>query len=150
MAEVIGITKFESLFRKVASLDIDKSDLKRLNDLINQKIVDLLIMAEAPAKSNGRDIINFYDLPITKGLQEHINEFKELDYHLDLSPLLEKIAAIPQIDLGISKEVEEAIPNIAGALTIMLAKIFKIIFPDLKNPVTEDWEKVHNIFNTIL
>jgi hypothetical protein len=150
MEEVIGISKFEALFRKVASIDVDKSDLKKLNQLINQKILDMLIVAKATAKTNGRDIIHFCDLPISKGIQEHINEFKKYDYHLDLTPSLERITEIPQMDLACSKEVEEELSVLAGALIIMMAKIFKVIDPDLKNPVTEDWEKVKKIFDIIL
>jgi hypothetical protein len=150
MVEVIGLSRFESLFRKVASLDVDKQDIKRMNELINQKIVDLIILAEAAARSNGRDIIQYYDLPITKGIQEHINEFKKYDYHLELSPLLGRVTTIPQLNSTCSKEIEDSIANIAGSLTIMLAKIFKVIDPDLKNPVTDDWNKIYKIFNIML
>jgi hypothetical protein len=150
MIEVVGISKFEALFRKVASLNVDKQDLKRMNELINQKILDFIIVAEGVAKSNGRDIIQYHDLPITKGIQEHINEYKKYDYHLDLSPVFEQITTIPRLNLICSKEIEEGIANIAGALTIILAKIFKIIDPELKNPVTDDWNKICNIFKTIL
>jgi histone H3/H4 len=150
MIEVIGLPKFEALFRKVASLDVDKQDIKRMNELINQKIIDLIVVAEGVAKANGRDIIQYHDLSITKGIQEHMNEFKKYDYHLDLTPSLERITEIPQMDLACSKEVEEELSILAGALIIMMAKIFKVIDPDLKNPVTEDWEKVKKIFDIIL
>jgi histone H3/H4 len=150
MIEVIGLPKFEALFRKVASLDVDKQDIKRMNELINQKIIDLIVVAEGVAKANGRDIIQYHDLSITKGIQEHMNEFKKYDYHLDLTPSLERITAIPQMNLACSKEVEEELSILAGALIIMMAKIFKVIDPDLKNPVTEDWEKVKKIFDIIL
>ena len=150
MEEIVGISKFEALFRKVASIDVDKSDLKKMNQLVNQKIEDMFVVAKAASKANGRDVIRFCDLPITKGIQEHINEFKKYDYHLDLTPSLEKITAIPQMNLVYQKEVEEGLSDLAGALIIMLAKIFKIIDPDLKNPVTADWEKVNNIFDIIL
>ena len=150
MEEILGFSKFEALFRKVASLDIDKSDLKKFIALINEKITDLLIIAKVAAKANERDIIQLYDLPITKGIQEHINEFKKYDEYLELTPVLEKIVPLPQLNITYSNEVEKTIVELAGALSIISAKILKVLNPDLKNPITEDWEKVKNIFNILL
>jgi len=45
---------------------------KRYSDFINQTVYDLLVRVEAAAKANGRVIIEPFDLPITKGLQESI------------------------------------------------------------------------------
>ena len=66
--KLTGISRFERLFRVAAELDVDKSDLKRYNDFVNQKVYDLLLRGEANAKANHRDIIAPFDLPITKGL----------------------------------------------------------------------------------
>ena len=77
--EVMAIAKFERFFRLVASLDVDKSDLKRYRTFVNDKIYDLLLRAQAAAKANGCDVIEPHDLPITKGLQERIHEFRRID-----------------------------------------------------------------------
>ena len=66
---VMAISKFERFFRLAASLDVDKSDIKRYADFVNQKIYDLLLMGVATAKANDRDVIQPWDLPMTKGLQ---------------------------------------------------------------------------------
>jgi hypothetical protein len=76
---VMAISKFERFFRLAASLDIDKSDIKRYSDFVQQKIYDLLLMGVATAKANDRDIVEPWDLPITKGLQENIHAFRGLD-----------------------------------------------------------------------
>ncbi len=65
----MAVKQFERLFREAASLDIDKSDIKRLEDFINARLHDLLLLGEIAAKANGRDVIEVHDLPITKGLQ---------------------------------------------------------------------------------
>ncbi len=83
METIMGVAKFERLFRKAAGLEVDKSDLKRLSDFINQKLYDLLLIGESKAKANNRDIIEPWDLPITKGLQESINEFKQIEEELE-------------------------------------------------------------------
>jgi hypothetical protein len=77
---VMGVAKFERFFRAAAAgLDVDKSDLKRYNEFVNHKLYDMFLMARVAARSNARDVIEPYDLPITKGLQESMREFDKLD-----------------------------------------------------------------------
>lgn len=68
----------------MAGFDVDKAELKRYNEFVDHKIYDLLLRGEATAKANGRDIIQPFDLPITKGLQESIHEFKHIDAEIEL------------------------------------------------------------------
>jgi hypothetical protein len=72
----IGVSNFERFFRAAASLDVDKDDLRRYEDFVNRKVRDLLLISRAAARANGRDIIEPWDLPITKGLQETIHDFR--------------------------------------------------------------------------
>jgi hypothetical protein len=50
---VTSVAKFKRFFRISAGLDVDKQDLKRHSDFINQKIYDLLLRAVATATANG-------------------------------------------------------------------------------------------------
>src|SRR5882672_6277314 len=140
MLDVKGISKLERLFRMAAQLDVDKDDLQRYTDFVNQKIYDLLLRAEAAATANGRDIIQPHDLPITKGLQERVHEFKRFNAEIDLQSILDALAARPPLDLAYSDETEAELPRIFGGVSVGLAKTFKIIDPDLKNPQTRHWE----------
>ncbi len=146
---VMAVKQFEILFRKSASLDIDKSDVKRLGGFINQRVYDLMIRGQANAKANARDIIQVQDLPITKGLQEQIHFFKGLDEELNLSVILENLAKLPPLALEYSEEVEQKLPELVGAVTVSLAKLFKIIDPKLKNPGSIEWEQVEQVFNLL-
>ena len=150
MPEVKGIAKLERLFRVAAQLDVDKNDLQRYTDFVNQKIHDLLLRGEAAAKANGRDIIQPHDLPITKGLQECIHEFRRISQDIDLQPLLERLAARPPLDMGVSDETDAELPRIFGGVSVALARTFNIIEPDLKNPQTRHWEQAMGIFNLLL
>jgi hypothetical protein len=150
MAELMGIAKFERLFRETAGVDVDKSDLRRVNDFINQKIYDLLLMAQAAAKVNIRDMIEPWDIPITKGLQECMNEFRALEPNLELQPILEQLAPLPTMDLGYSDGTQHTLPILAGGLAIALVKTFKILDPDLENPQTQHWEQAFGLFNLLL
>ncbi len=150
MSDIMGVSQFERLFRESASLDVDKSDLKRLSNFLNQKLYDMLVVAQAKAKANHRDIIEPYDLPITKGLQEIIHKFKKMEIGLELQPILEKLASFPQLDLAYSEATQSKLPEIIGGLTVALALAFKTIDPTVKNPQTEHWDKAEAIFNTLL
>jgi hypothetical protein len=86
---VMGVARFERFFRLAAGLDVDKDDLKRYGDFVDQKLYDLLLVGQAAAKANGRDVVQPSDLPITKGLQERIHEFGELDEEVELQPILD-------------------------------------------------------------
>ncbi len=77
--ELFGVAAFERFFREAAGLDVDKDDLRRFDEFVNVRIYDLLLRAVANAKSNGRDVIEPQDLPITKGLQESIQAFEAID-----------------------------------------------------------------------
>ena len=147
---LIGVTQFERFFRAAAGLDVDKSDLKRYGDFVNHKIYDLLLRGQATSKANGRDIIQPFDLPITKGLQESIHEFRKLDEEIELEPILDHLMALPPLDLAYSVETEARLPEIAGGLSVALARSFKIIDPNVKNPQSEQWERSFRIFDLLL
>jgi Domain of unknown function (DUF1931) len=147
---VMGVARFERFFRAAASLDVDKADLKRYSDFVDQKVYDLLIMAQATAKANARDVVEPYDLPITKGLQQSVHEFQNLDEEVELAPILEQLAARPPLDLALSEATESRLPTIVGGMSVALARTFKIIDPKLRNPATAQWERAFRIFHLLL
>jgi hypothetical protein len=147
---VMGVARFERFFRAAAGLDVDKDDLKRYGDFIDQKLYDLLLVAQAAAKANGRDVVQPTDLPITKGLQETIRDFHGIDQEVELQPILDQLAARPPLDLALGEEVEARLPGIVGGLSVALARTFKVIDTGLKNPQTEHWERAFRIFNLLL
>jgi len=53
----MGVAQFERFFRATAGLDVDKSDVKRVDDFVDQRLADLLLVAQAAASFNGRDVI---------------------------------------------------------------------------------------------
>ncbi len=146
----MAVSEFERLFRQAASLDVDKDDLKRVSDFLARKIHDLLVVAEKHAKYNGRDVIYRPDLPITRGLEETIRAFEQMDVALKLQPVLDRLAGLPPLDLEVGDDVRELLPKLAGALVVALARVLKTLDPDLKNPQTEHWERAEAIFNLLI
>lgn len=149
-SHVMSMARFERFFRIVASPDVDKQDVKRYSDFINQKLYDLPLRAQAVAKANGRVMLEPFNLPITKGLQECIHEFVRLDEEIELRPILDRLATHPPLDLAYGEDIEARLPEIVGGLSVALAHTFNIIAPGLKNPSNEHWRKCFRIFDLLL
>jgi hypothetical protein len=147
---VMGVAKFERFFRRAAGLDVHKNDLKRYNDFVNQKLYDLFVMARGTAKANDRDVIQPRDLPITKGLQDSMHRFRELDEEIELQPLLDQIAARPPLEIAVHEDTDARLPEVAGGVSFALARVFKIVYPKKKSPSSEDWETVFEVFDQLI
>ena len=148
--ELFGVARFERFFRAAAGLDVDKDDLRRFDDFVNDKIYDLLLRGQANAKANGRDVLEPQDLPITKGLQESMHAFRGIDAELGLTPAIDYITGRPPLDLPLADETDSRLPAVAGGLSYALAQSFRIIDPDLKNPQTEHWDKAFQLFDLLM
>jgi hypothetical protein len=147
---VMAVAKFERFFHTAASLDVDKSDLRRYNDFVNDKLYDLVVMGQATAKANVRDVLMPWDLPITKGLQESMHQFRAMDEEIELQPVLDFLAAQPPLDVTYADETRERLPLIVGGLSLALARAMKIVDPDLKTPQTDSWERTQRVFDLLL
>ncbi len=146
---VMAVSQFERLFREAASLDIDKNDIKRLEGFVNDRLHDLLLRAVANARANGRDIIAVQDVPITKGLQEQIHLFRSYDEELNLKTILDHLSRLPTLELDYDESVREKLPEIVGGITVGLARVFRTIYPKLKNPATQEWETVEAVYKIL-
>ena len=122
---VVGYTKLEKLFKSIASLELKKGHAKDITDIVEEKLVDLLIAGERNANINGRDIINEGDLPITKGLQETIIEFRKLEEEIEIDDILKFLTTIPPLKYPLSVELEGKLSEIVGAILVVIAKVLK-------------------------
>ncbi len=147
---ILGYTKLETLFRKAASLDIDKGHAKEITDIIEKKLVDLLIAGERNANLNGRDVIWEGDLPITKGMQETIIEFKKLEEAIDLQDVLNYLTTIPPLKYPLAAELEAKLPEITGAILVVMARIMKEIDEEKRRVNHELIEKAARIMDLTL
>jgi hypothetical protein len=147
---VMGFTKFERFFRVAGGVDVDKDDVKRYLDFVNDAIYDLLLMGQATAKANARDVIEPWDLPITKGLQECMHQFRALDEEIELRPILEDLAARPPLAAALSQETQDDLPIIFGGISVALARTFKIVSSELKAVHTEEWDRSFRLFRLLI
>jgi hypothetical protein len=147
---VMNVAKFERFFRLAASLDVDKGDLKRYNDFLDEKMYDLLARGAEAAVQNGHDAIWPSDLPLTKGLQEDIEDFRRIDEEIELQPILDGLTKRPPFEVAYLDETERELAEIAGGLSVALARSFDVIEPGLKNPHYGHWDRAFRMFNLLI
>ncbi|GAA2779163.1 DUF1931 family protein [Kitasatospora aburaviensis] len=147
---VMGIPKFERFFRAAAGLDVHKNDLKRYNDFVDAKLYDLFLIGTASAKANGRDVIEPQDLPVTKGLQESIHAFDKLEEGIELRPLLDQLAARPTLGMEAAEDTQQRLPDLAGGLSVALARALKTIARDTCRPSTDQWDEAFELFDLLI
>jgi hypothetical protein len=148
--DLMGIPQFKQFFRQAAGLDIDKDDLRRFNDFVGDRTYKLLVRAEAAAKANGRDIIEPQDLPLTKGLQECMHAYRKIDQAVELAPILARLTELPPLDLDYSEETRERLPQVSGGLGVALARCFRLLDDEIKNPQSTHWDKAEQVFELLL
>jgi hypothetical protein len=69
---------------------------------------------------------------------------------IELRPILDHLAARPPLDRAPSEETEAQFPDIAGGLSVALARCFTTMPPPVKNPASEDWDRAFRIFDLLL
>ena len=146
----MGFVKFERFFRAAGGVSVDRDDVKRYLDFVNDALYDLLLMGQGAAKANARDIIEPWDLPITKGLQESIHAYERLDEEIELRPILEDLAARPPLDAALSDEAENRLPLIFGGISVALARTFRLIDAEVKAVHTREWERAFSLFRLLI
>jgi hypothetical protein len=149
MARVVGFKKLEAVFRKAAGIDIDKSKADEIIDIVEKKFHDMLLVAVEKAGYNGRDVIMEPDMPVTKGFEESLRQFKELEEEVDLQDVLTFLEQIPPLKYPISAELEAKLPEYIGALMLIIAKVLKEIGAERK-PSKEDIERTGRILDLTL
>jgi hypothetical protein len=147
---VMGYTRMKEFMRRSAGIDIDKSDMERLTDLIGRKLHDLLVIGVRNASYNNRDVVMEPDLPLTKGILEHLPEFRRYEETIDLKPILDHLATYPPLERTLSLEVEAMLPEIVGTLAMLAGEAIKIIDPEVKNPDSDLWDRVLHLMELLL
>jgi hypothetical protein len=147
---VMGFTKFERFFRAAGSVTVDRDDVKRYLEFVNDAIYDLLLMGQATAKANARDVIEPWDLPITRGLQVSMHGFERIDEEIELRPVLDSLAARPPLDAALSEETQARLPLIFGGISVALARTFKLIDTEMKTVGSQEWERAFTLFRLLI
>lgn len=147
---IIGFTKLETFFRKVASLDIEKGHVKEITDIVEKKLLDFLVAAERNANLNGRDVIWEADLPITKGMQESMIEVKKLEEEVEVEDVLDYLTTVPPLKYPLAADLEAKLPNLTGAIVLVMARIMKEMETESRRVNHEMIERAGHIMDLTL
>ncbi|WP_369803897.1 DUF1931 family protein [Mycobacterium sp. 1274761.0] len=140
---------FERFFRSAAGIKVDKNDLRRFQEFVDEQIDDFSIAGRDAAKWNGRDVIEPQDLPITKGVQELTREFAKLDEADEVRDLLRQQVRRPPSDVTFGEDTESVLVDLFGGMSIALGRTFRVIDPTSENPTTQDWDRAFALFKML-
>jgi hypothetical protein len=73
-----------------------------------------------------------------------------MDEEIELQPILDHLTRRPPLDMAYDVEIEARLPEVAGGLSVALARSFKIIDPHLRNPQSEHWQRSLRVFDLLL
>ena len=149
MTHPSGISLFQRFFGSVASIKIDKNDVRRFREFVDEQIDDIAISGRNSAKWNGRDVIVVQDLPVTKGIQERMREFDKLEEADEIRELLRQVVRQPPGDVTFAEGTEELLPELFGGLSIALARSFRVVDPTVSNPSTDHWNRAFTLFRLV-
>jgi len=147
---VLGFVKFERLFRAAGGVEVDRDDIKRYLDFVDDALYDLLIIGQNTARASARDVIQPQDLPVTRGLQESTHAFEKLDQQIELGPILDELAARPPLDVTLSDKTAGRLPLLFGGISVALARTFRLIDAKLKTVHSEEWERAFAVFRLLI
>jgi hypothetical protein len=121
-----GYPWLHTLIERTTGLDCDDTQLARIEDIAEQKLVDMFDVAEEVAVANGRTRVLRQDLPLTKGMQLLLLEVVDISREFKLEPLLAFLA-----DAGIRASFDEGlrpeIPRLMAALLIMTGRVVGVL-----------------------
>jgi hypothetical protein len=141
-----GIPQLKRFFRAAGSIDVDKADVERFRTFVDEKVDDMAIAGRNTARSNDRDVIAPQDLPVTRGLQEQMREFDKLDEAEEIRELLRGTLRRPPGDVTFGEETEAVLTEVFGGISVALARSFRIVDPDVRNPTTQHWNRAFDLF----
>jgi hypothetical protein len=115
-----------TLLERTTGLDLDEAQVGRIEDIAEQKIIDLFDVAEDAAIANGRARVMRQDLPLTKGLQLLLLEVADIAREFELEPLLVFLA-----DAGIRTPFDDSmrdeIPRLMAAMLILTGRVVALL-----------------------
>jgi len=150
MSVVFGANRLEELVWRVSEVELDKSDLERLSEFVDEKLYDLLLVGVQHASYNDRDVIMEPDLPLTRGLRESMQDFELYEEEVDIEPILEQLATYPQLEREPSQEVIDLLPEIVGTLIMVTTQLMTVVDPGISNPDSQTWDRVTETMNLLI
>ena len=144
-----GIPQIQRFFRAAGGVGVDKADVRRFTEFVDERVDALAVAGRDAARWNGRDVIAPQDLPITKGLQERMREFARMDEAAELRTWIQGSLRRPPDAVTCGEETEDVLVEVFGGMSLALARSFRLLDGQLKNPSTEHWDRAFDLFRLL-
>ena len=133
----VGYFGIRTVFRFGGEHQDRQNDVRHFRDFVDEQIDEIAIAGRNSAKGNRRDVIVAQDLPITKGVQERMREFDELDEAEEIRELLltSQVVRHPPGDVTFAEDTDQLLPELFGGLSVALARSFRRTGRDNFQPV---------------
>jgi len=154
VARVVGLPRLQALYRRFVGLDLDKGRAAEVLEVAERKLGDLFEVAASRAEAEGRSVIYWRDLPLTKGLLSTMERYERererlQDPRLDLGPLVEYVAG-PARHMELGEDVRERLPSLAATVLLLVGYVVKLVDPGARKPSKRDIERAARILDLTL
>ena len=154
MVRVVGFTRLQALYRRFVGLDLDKGRASEVLEVAERKLADLFEVGAERARAEGRRVVRWRDLPLTKGLLSTMERYERErerlnDPRLDLGPVLEFLR-VPLGGLEVDEEVREKLPSLAATVLLLVGYVVKLVDPGVRKPSKRDIERAARILDLTL
>lgn len=154
MTRIVGYSRLEGLYRMFLGLDLDKSKAELIIELSSKKLEDLFRVGLERAYIRGSDVVEYYDLPITKGLQETIEWYRRererlQDPRLELGPIVDYLVSRVK-GLAIGETVRDNLQDLTAAVLLLIGMVIKLVDPGTRKPSKEAIERAARILDLTL
>jgi hypothetical protein len=76
--------------------------------------------------------------------------FSSLDESDELRRLLRDSLRRPPGDVTFGEETEDVLVEVFGGISLALARSFRIVDPQVRNPSTDHWDRTFDLFRLLL
>jgi len=123
-----GYVWLYDLLWQATGLELDEEQLEQVAHLSRRKVIDLFDVAEETSLANGRELIRWHDLPLTKGLRRTIQETAALSRAIDVDPAL-VFAGEARVNRAVDEMVRADLPRLTMALLVLTSRIVATLEP---------------------
>ena len=128
-----GLPELKRFCRAAGGIDVDKDDVRRFRQFVDERVDDLAVAGRDAARWNGRDVSAPQDLPVTAGLQEQIRGLGKLEEAEELRQWLRGTMRRPPGDVTFGEDTEDMLVEVFGGISVALARSFRLFDGQVKS-----------------
>lgn len=113
---------------QATGLELDEGQLQQVAGTSRRKLIDLFDVAEEVALANGREVIRWHDLPLTRGLRRTVQETETLARQFEVDPA-RVFAGEARVNRAVDESVRANVPRLTTALLVLTSRIVATLEP---------------------